>query len=264
MATKKITTKETKTVTKKTVLKKTEPKVQKVEKKAVAKRSAAPKMEKVEATAKVEKKGSLTVTVYDVKGKEAGNIELPSAVFGAKVNPVLMAQAVRVYLANQRLGSAHTKSRGEVDGSTRKIYRQKGTGRARHGGIRAPIFVGGGVAHGPKTKEFELSLSKKMKKAAVMSALSSLAKEGHIKVVTGWDKMEPKTKVAAGAFAGMGLSGKKALLVMPKHMESIFKAARNLDKVQVTSAALLNTYDVLNAGTLVLMKETVEAMGGNK
>ncbi len=220
------------------------------------------KTEKVEATVKTEKKatGSLTVTVYDAKGKETGTMELPKEVFGAKINPVLMAQAVRVYLANQRLGSANTRTRGEVDGSTRKIYRQKGTGRARHGGIRAPIFVGGGVAHGPKAKDFELSLSKKMKKAAVASALSSLAKDGNIKVVAGFEKIEPKTKSVAAALVEMGLSQKKALLVMPKHLENVFKAARNIDNIKVSAAAMLTTYDVLNAGTLVFMKEAVEVM----
>lgn len=256
---------EAKKVTKKVVKAPAEKKVviKVTPKKAVAKSVKAPKTEAAEATIKVEK-GSLTVIVYDVKGKEAGKMELPKEVFGAKINPVLMAQAVRVYLANQRIGSAHTKTRGEVDGSTRKIYRQKGTGRARHGGIRAPIFVGGGIAHGPRTKEFELSLSKKMKKAAVISALSSLAQNGQIKVISGWEKLEAKTKIAASAFDGMGLTDKKALLVMPKHLENVFKAARNIEKVKVTAAALLTTYDVLNAGTLILMKETVDALTKGK
>ncbi len=227
--------------------------VKKVEKKVVAKSTKETKMESSVVT------GSLTVAVYDVKGKETGTMELPEEVFGAKINSILMAQAVRVYLTNQRQGSANTQTRGEVDGSTRKIYRQKGTGRARHGGVRAPIFVGGGVAHGPKAKDYELSLSKKMKKAAVLSALSQMAKDGKIRVVAGWEAIEPKTKVAATAFAGMGLSEKKALLVMPKHTENVFKAARNIEKVKVTAAALLTTYDILNAGTLVLMKETIES-----
>ena len=226
-------------------------------------KQSSPKAEKVETVAKVDKKvtGSLTVEVFDVKGKAAGTFELPKEVFGAKINPVLMAQAVRVYLANQRLGSANTRSRGEVDGSTRKIYRQKGTGRARHGGIRAPIFVGGGVAHGPKVKDYELSLSKKMRKAAVLSALSQLAKDGKITVVSGWEKVEPKTKGVAAAFAGMGLAEKKALLVMPKHLENVFKAVRNINKAKVTAASQLTTYDILNAGTLVVMKEAVEVLG---
>lgn len=233
-------------------------------KKTTTKKVTATKKAEVKVEKKEKVEGSLTVAVYDAKGKEAGTMELPKEVFGAKINPVLMAQAVRVYLANQRQGDANTKTRGQVDGSTRKIYRQKGTGRARHGGVRAPIFVGGGVAHGPKSKEFELALSKKMKKAAVLSALSSLAQNGQIKVVSGWEKIEPKTKGAAEALSAMGLSDKKALLVMPKHLDNVFKAARNINKVKVSAAAMLNTYDVLNAGTLVLMKETVETLGGNK
>ncbi|HEX7042914.1 MAG TPA: 50S ribosomal protein L4 [Patescibacteria group bacterium] len=233
-------------------------------KKVVAK-SAIKKAEKVEATIPVAKKSeSLTVSVYDVKGKETGKMDLPKEVFGAKINPVLMAQAVRVYLTNQRQGRANTKSRGEVDGSTRKVYRQKGTGRARHGGIRAPIYVGGGIAHGPKFKDFELSLSKKMKKASLFSALSQMAKDGRIIVVSGFEKIEPKTKVAASALVGMGLSGQKALVVMPSHLENVFKAARNIAKIKVSTTLLLNTYDVLNGGTLVIMKEAVEGLAGAK
>lgn len=232
-------------------------KVKKAEKKVEVKVSKAIKTPK---TTKME--SALTVVVYDIKGKEVGTIELPKEVFGAKINPVLMAQAVRVYLANQRQGDANTKTRGQVDGSTRKIYRQKGTGRARHGGVRAPIFVGGGIAHGPKIKEYALSLSKKMKKAAVISALSQMVKDGKIKVISGFDKIEPKTKIAAQALSTMNV--KKALLVMPKHSDNVLRAARNIEKVKVVSAALLTTYDILNAGTLVLMKEAIEVIGSTE
>ena len=126
-------------------------------------------------TPKVAKKttttrGSVSVPMYDNKGAKSGTFALPKEIFGAKVNDDLMAQAVRVYLANQRQGNAHTKSRGEINLTTGKWYRQKGTGRARHGAKSAPIFVGGGVAHGPRKKDYTLSLSKNMKKAAVKSA----------------------------------------------------------------------------------------------
>lgn len=236
----------------------------------VEKKTKSTKVAKVEAETKKSKvvsrkplakttaESSLKVALYDATGKEKGTVTLPEAVFGAKINPVLMAQAVRVFLTNQRMGSAHTKTRGQVDGSTRKIYRQKGTGRARHGAVRAPIFVGGGIAHGPKTKDFALSLPTKMKKAAVVSALSQMAKEGSIKVVAGFAKIEPKTKTVAALLAGIGLSEKKALLVMPEYVENVLKAGRNIKKMEITTVSSINTYAVLNAGTLILMEEAVQ------
>lgn len=232
---------------------KTVKKVAKVAPKATKAVKAEPKIAK--PTEKVA--SSLTVAVFDNKGVEKGSVKLPEAVFGAKINKTLMSQAVRVYLANQRMGAAVSKTRGEVEGSTRKIYRQKGTGRARHGGIRAPIFVGGGTAHGPKSKDYSLTMPQQMKKAALLSALTSLAKDGAVKVVAGLADLEPKTKLTAKVFAGMGLTGKKALLVLPSHLEKVFKGARNLKRVNVASVSLLTTYDVMNAGTLVVMQDAL-------
>jgi large subunit ribosomal protein L4 len=230
--------------------------------KAVAKKTTAPKVEKaVKAPAKTEKVHvSLTVDVLDTSGKTAGAITLPEALFGAKVNPVLMAQAVRVYLVNQRQGTVSTKTRGEVDGSTRKIYRQKGTGRARHGGIRAPIFVKGGVAHGPKPKDYNLSLSKNMKKAAFASALTAKLQGNGIKVVSGVEKLGMKTKGYAEAFAKWGVDAKKrsALVVLAKDSKEMYRGMRNLAGVEVTTAARLNTFDVLKYKTVVLLKDAVE------
>ena len=242
---------------KKTV-KAAKPAVKKSAPKSVAKEvKTAPKTEKVASL--------LSVALFDVTGKEKGTAKLPESVFGGKINAVLMAQAVRVYLANQRMGAAKTQTRGEVDGSTRKIYRQKGTGRARHGGIRAPIFVGGGVAHGPKVRDYSLDLPQKMKKAAVVSALSSMAKDGQVKVVAGFTTLE-KTKQAAGALSGMNV--KKALVITAEHSEKTFKAVRNIARVAVRPAKLLTTYEVLNAGTVVVMQEALEALekqfGSNK
>lgn len=199
---------------------------------------------------------SLSVALFDNTGKQKGTVALPESVFGGKVNAALMAQAVRVYLANQRMGAAVSKTRGQVDGSTRKIYRQKGTGRARHGGIRAPIFVGGGTAHGPKSRDYSLELPVKMKKAAVVSALSSMAKDGKIVVVAGFGSIN-KTKMAAAALKGMGLDSKKALVVTPEYQEAVLKAVRNIKRAKVAGSNMLNTYDVLNGGTLVVMQEAL-------
>jgi len=204
----------------------------------------------------------LNVAVYDTTGKEVDTIDLPAELFGAKVNPVLMAQAVRVYLANQRQGTASTKTRGEVRGSTRKIYRQKGTGRARHGGVRAPIFVKGGIAHGPKPQDHSLAMPKKMKRAALFSALTAKLAGNQVRIVSGIEALAPKTKLVMGALNNFGLSDKKAkvLVVTAIDTEAIIRSGRNLKGVTITAADRINTYEVLNTKSLVLMKEAVERL----
>jgi large subunit ribosomal protein L4 len=144
--------------------------------KVVIKKAAAIKKTVVVKKAIVKeapKETGLKLSVYDLKGAIAESLTLPKEIFGAKINNSLMAQAVRVYLANQRRGTLKTKSRGEVAISTRKIYRQKGTGRARHGAKSAPIFVGGGIAFGPKPRDFSMKLNQNMRRVALFSALSA-------------------------------------------------------------------------------------------
>jgi len=232
--------------------------------KAVVK--VAPKKAAVKAPAKeLPKETTLKQSVYDTKGLSADTITLPKEIFDAKVNNPLMAQAVRVYLANQRRGTVKTKSRGEVKISTRKIYRQKGTGRARHGAASAPIFVGGGVAFGPRQRDYSLSLNQKMKKAALFSALTTKLNSGEIKIVKGFEKLEPKTKLMAGAFNSLALGEKKmkVLFVTPKptkDFEGVVKSARNIKGVSILAANLLNTYEVLKSKNIVLMKESVDSL----
>lgn len=212
---------------------------------------------------KAEKKEStLTVSVYDIDGKESGTLTLPEEMFSAKVNQTLMAQAVRVYLANQRQGNASTKTRGEVTGSTRKIYRQKGTGRARHGGVRAPIFVHGGIAHGPKPQDHSLDMPKKMKKAALFSALTAKLMNDEMKIVDGLETIEPKTKKMAQVLNNFGLGNKKArlLVVMPETNEIVVRTGRNLEGVTITAADRVNTYAILHAKKIIIMKGAVEKM----
>lgn len=206
-------------------------------------------------------KASLSASVYDLKGKAIGRITLPTEIFGVSENKTLIAQAVRVYLANQRLGTVSMKTRGEVQGSTRKIYKQKGTGRARHGGIRAPIFVGGGVTFASKPRDFSLSLPQKMKKKALFSALSGKLKDGEIKVMD-LDKIQPKTKVMAKVLDVMEM-GEKILLVTPggfKDFGNVYKASRNLKGMKISPADSLNTYDVLDNNAVIFMKEAVEVL----
>ena len=208
----------------------------------------------------------LSADVYNTAGKVVSKVALPKEVFGAKVNDNLMAQAVRVYLANQRMGTASTKNRGEVRGSTRKIWRQKGTGRARHGSRKAPIFVGGGVAFGPRPRDYSLKMPKKMKKAALFSALSLKNQNGEIKVVTGFEKLEPRTKIMAQVVKKLGFDSKKinVLLVLPDKakngFENVFRAGRNIEGLKILNADVLNTYEVLDNSSILFMKDAVEAV----
>lgn len=227
----------------------------------VAKKVSAP----VKAAATVQ--GSLSAPMFDVKGARNGTMALPKEVFGVKINKPLMAQAVRVYLANQRQGNASTQTRSEVEGSRKKIYRQKGTGGARHGSKRAPIFVKGGVAHGPKPKDYSLSLPKKMKKAALFSALTLKFKDGEIKVLSGLTKIEPKTKIMdilVKKISEDQNKKQKVLLITsaaPKDLENVYRAGRNISNVEILNAKLLNTYEVLKYKNLLFMKESIEVLG---
>lgn len=213
------------------------------------------------ALAKPLAKG-LKADVFDLSGKVTTTISLPEHLFGAKINKSLMAQAVRVYLANQRTGTQSTKTRGEVDGSTRKIYRQKGTGRARHGGIRAPIFVGGGIAHGPKPHDFSRELPQKMRRAALSSALTVKQGNGKVKIVDGLESIEPKTKTFVTTLQKLNLDekNKKVLVVLPRKVENMQKAIRNVEGITFVLANQLNTYEVMTAKTLLVMKSSLETL----
>lgn len=241
------------------------PRVKKTEKKRPEKKVEVRKPAKNIVKKSKRKTTANIVDVFDTKGKVIGSIELPKEIFAASINKKLVAQAVRVYLANQRKGAASTKTRGEVRGSTRKIWRQKGTGRARHGSIRAPIFVHGGVVFGPKPRDFSLKLSKKMRRLALFSALSQKFKVGEIKVVKGLEKIKPKTKLMVAVMKNLGLEalGKKVLLVLSKsdqETESVIRASRNIKGVRLLKAAQLNTYEVLDANVLLLMKESIPVL----
>lgn len=239
--------------------------------KTAVKKAAPKKTEAAKSSIKVlneKKAGGLSVPMFDAKGAKSGTFDLPKEVFGAKVNNALMAQAVRVYLANQRQGNAHTKSRGEISLTTAKWFRQKGTGRARHGAQSAPIFVGGGVAHGPRAHDFSLSMPQKMRKAALLSALSMKAAAGEIKVVSGFAKIEPKTKPMNEALLKIteDKNGKSKVLIItsaaPKELSNVYRAGRNIKNVDIMSANLLNTYEILKHKNLLLMKESVEVLAG--
>lgn len=189
--------------------------------------------------------------VYTAAGVKKGKIGLPKELFGQKPNLKLLAQAVRVYLARQRKGTASTKTRGQIALTGAKWYRQKGTGRARHGARSAPIFVGGGVAHGPKPRDFDLKLTKKMKKKALSSALSAKSEEDAVLVIDKAEKIQPKTKKAASLLKKLKADKQKVLLVHAGE-ENLIRSSRNLPNVQALRAQDLNPYEVLTAEKLIL------------
>jgi len=239
--------------------KKTSRKVKPVEKKSVATVSAkikSTRLKKPSAHVKSDT-ANLTIAVTSAKEGKASQMTLPSELFDAPVTQQLMAQAVRVYLANQRQGSASTKTRGEVEGSTRKIYRQKGTGRARHGGIRAPIFVGGGIVFGPTPRDFSLTMPKTMKKKALASALTVQYRNNNISVIDGMETLPAKTKRMAQALRMVSSDEDDILLVVPPQSPNIVRCCRNIPSVEIISAANINTYMVLAHKKIVFMKKTI-------
>lgn len=215
---------------------------------------------------KIEKeKVKLAADVYNTEGKIVKKILLPKEIFGAKINPILLTQTVRVYLANQRQGTHSTKTRGVVSGSTRKIYRQKGTGRARHGDIKAPIFIGGGIAHGPKPRDYSLELPRKMRRAALFTVLSDKWHQGRIKVIAGLEKMPHKTKKMALILEKLDLvkaksKTEKTLLILSEKINNIILAGRNLSCLSISLAPLLNAYEILTHKNILFMEAAIPKM----
>ena len=206
------------------------------------------------------KKTSPSLVIYNIEGKEEKTIELPKDIFSVSANPSLLAQAVRVYLVNQRQGNVKVKTRSEVIGSTRKIYRQKGTGKARHGAIKAPIFVGGGIAHGPKQKDYNLKFNKKEKKIALFAALSEKLKEKKIfglenKALT----IEPKTKIFVNFLEKLLLLNKNNLIVLLKiEKNNLILAMRNIPGISFIDARSLNPYLVLKSNNIIFIENSLE------
>ncbi len=233
--------------------------------KPVSKKAAASKADKTAEPKKVT--NAFTVPVYTLTGTESGTLELPKEVFGKEVNKQLLAQAIRVYSANKKLFTGSTKTRGQVVGSTAKIFKQKGTGNARHGSKRAPIFVGGGIALGPQPREGKLELPKKMKKAALLNALSVRASEKQVFGLDGLDKASGKTSQIVkllSKVAGDKKSLSGTLIVTGEKSDKLFRAARNIEGVTALSTEFLNAYEVLKHQTLAITKEAVEKLANPK
>ena len=198
------------------------------------------------------------LTLKTVAGKDSGTIELDDDVFGIQPNVALMHQVVTAQLAARRSGTQSTKTRSDVRGGGRKPYAQKGTGNARQGSIRAPHFVGGGVALGPKPRKYDQKTPKKMVKAALRSALSDRAGEGKVVVVDSWGFESPKTKDAKAALDALGITG-TALVVVGRDDAAAALSFRNLPKVQIIGPGELNAYDVLCNEWIVFTKDVLPA-----
>lgn len=204
------------------------------------------------------------VSVYNLEGEAVGEIELSDTVFGAKVNEALLHDAVVTYLHNQRQGTASTKTRAEVRGGGRKPWRQKGTGRARHGSIRSPIWVGGGVTFGPKPREFRRTMPRKARRAALRSALSSKVNDGSLIVLDELTLAEPKTKQIATMLAHFD-GERKPLIVLAQQDRNVELSTRNLPGADTARAQDINVYQVLNHEKVLVTKDAValleEALG---
>lgn len=197
-----------------------------------------------------------TISVFDMAGKEVSTMELSEAVFGIEPNAVVMHQAVVAYLANQRQGTQSTLTRTEVAGGGRKPWRQKGTGHARQGSIRAPQWTHGGVALGPKPRTYRLALNKKVKRLALKSAFSSKVLDGDMIVVEKIEANEYKTKTMAAMLKALG-ADRKALVVLPEMDEKAIKSMANIPGVKTAQVNTLNVYDVLNCDKFIVVKDAV-------
>lgn len=185
-----------------------------------------------------------SIALRDQKGAESGTVDLDESIFGLEPNIPVMHQVVVAQLAARRAGTQSTKTRSEVAGGGAKPFRQKGTGRARAGTIRAPQWRGGGIALGPKPRKYDQKTPKKMKRLALRSALSDRAAEGNVIVVNAWDFATPSTKDAQAALTALGVTGRALVVLTPEDVEAA-KSFRNLPNVHVIIAGELNTYDVL-------------------
>jgi large subunit ribosomal protein L4 len=200
-----------------------------------------------------------TTTLYAKTGAEAGTIELPDGLFAAPVNTAVMHQVVTAQLAGRHLGTHDTKTRAEVRGGGRKPYRQKGTGRARQGSIRAPHYEGGGIVFGPHPRSYEQKVPRRMKRQALLGALSAKFADGAIKVVQDLTMDEIKTRELVGYLANLNAGG-RVLVVAPSRDEKLERSAANLPKVVIILADSLNTVDVLKADTLLITEPALATM----
>lgn len=213
-------------------------------------------------TTKPAKKSSGVIAQYDLNGARLEDIMPPKGIFDMKTSPVLLTQYVRVHQTNQRQGNAATKTRAEVAGTTKKIYKQKGTGKARHGSQRAPLFKGGGVVGGPQPKEYKLLMNKKQKKLALFGSLTLKLKDDAVNcLTTDMKKVTSKTKVISNFLNNMKYEKMKVLFVLPKaDKDNFVLAARNLKNASSVSVHSLNAYTVLNTTKIIFLGDAIKEL----
>src|SRR2546421_2221022 len=200
-----------------------------------------------------------TAKVLDLTSNEVGEIELPEVVFDVPVNEPLIHEAVRSFLANRRAGTSATKTRGDVSGAGRKLWKQKGTGRARIASLRSPLWKGGGNAHGPQPRDWSYNLPRKMKQGALRSALSERLREGNVVVLDEWQLEQPKTKDFISLLGGLKLDG-KTLIVDSLENTNLMLASRNVKRTKIVNSYGLNIYDLLYHDKLVLTRAAAEEL----
>ena len=199
------------------------------------------------------------IDVYDIQGKKVSTVDLKDEIFGIEPNEAVVHSVLVNFLANQRQGTQNTKTRAEVRGGGRKPWRQKGTGRARQGSIRAPQWIKGGIALGPKPRSYKYTVNKKEKRLAIKSCLSSKVLENELTVVDSLNLKEIKTKEMAKAISNLKLEG-KTLILLPEKNETVQKSARNIEGVKTTLVNTINVYDLLKYKNLVITLDTVKKL----
>ncbi len=200
----------------------------------------------------------MTVTVYNQDGKEVGQVELKPEIFGIKPNQDVVHQYIVNYLTRQRQGNSSTKTRKDVRGGGKKPWRQKGTGRARAGTIRSPLWRGGGIVFGPHPKDYNPKFPRRMKRLAIQSVLSDKAQSAKIRVIDQFSFEKPKTKSVINLFTKLDIAGKKCLLLDEGKNQNLVLSCRNIPKVKYGRAALANGYDLLNADVLLFTKSGLQ------
>lgn len=199
-----------------------------------------------------------TLKIVNLQGESIGEVELSEDIFGVPVHVPAMHQVVVAHLANRRRGTHSTKTRAEVRGGGRKPWRQKKTGRARHGSIRSPLWAGGGVIHGPKPRDYSQKVNKKVRRLALKSALSLKVRDDLLTVVQSLDMDRPSTKSMLAFFTAV--NARKPLIVLPVTDANVARSARNIPGARVINVGNINVYDLLNTGTLVVTPEVIEKL----
>ena len=203
----------------------------------------------------------MEIPVYSKEGEKIDNLQLDDKKFGGPIRKKLLRDAVIMYEANKRQGTASTKTKGEVAGGGRKPWTQKHTGRARAGSIRSPLWKGGGVSHGPKPRDYSFAIPKKARRLALYTALSAKARDNELIVIDDLNFDIPKTKQMVGILKALNIDNSSCLIVVSKTNETVWKSARNIPSVKVMTSTELNAYEVLKPKKVLLTKEALSSIG---